>query len=201
MLRLRTGETVYFGAPDTLPETVAAWLDGTKPWPEIRAMELSIAARRALSVPPGAPGPVVSEALAEAAKAELRKVAEEDAAAAAAAEEEASKDGGVTGVTSKGNAAVKLAPGSTATPQQANIIEQLVNATGASARALEDAAAAGGENNVVGSIQADKETEALKTRLREAIKEKHDVAVRAREATERVAVLERALRAAGVAVP
>ena len=202
MLRLRTGETVYFGAPDTLPETVAAWLDGTKPWPEIRAMELSIAARRALSVPPGAPGPVVSEALAEAAKAELRKVAEEDAAAAAAAEEEASKDGGVTGVTSKGNAAVKLAPGSTATPQQANIIEQLVNATGASARALEDAAAAGGENNAGGrSIQADKETEALKTRLREAIKEKHDVAVRAREATERVAVLERALRAAGVAVP
>ena len=132
----------------------------------------------------------MSEALAEAAKAELRKVAEEDAAAAAAAEEEASKDGGVTGVTSKGNAAVKLAPGSTATPQQANIIEQLVNATGASARALEDAAAAGGENDVVGSIQADKETEALKTRLREAIKEKHDVAVRAREATERVAVLE-----------
>mmetsp|Transcript_2213 Transcript_2213/g.8576 ORF Transcript_2213/g.8576 Transcript_2213/m.8576 type:complete len:382 (-) Transcript_2213:112-1257(-) len=85
MLRLRTGETVYFGAPDTLPETVAAWLDGTKPWPEIRAMELSIAARRALSVPPGAPGPVVCEALAEAAKAELRMVAEEDAAAAAAA--------------------------------------------------------------------------------------------------------------------
>ena len=197
-----SSNTVYFGAPDTLPETVAAWLDGTKPWPEIRAMELSIAARRALSVPPGAPGPVVSEALAEAAKAELRKVAEEDAAAAAAAEEEASKDGGVTGVTSKGNAAVKLAPGSTATPQQANIIEQLVNATGASARALEDAAAAGGENNAGGrSIQADKETEALKTRLREAIKEKHDVAVRAREATERVAVLERALRAAGVAVP
>ena len=84
MLRLRTGETVYFGAPDTLPETVAAWLDGTKPWPEIRTMELSIAARRAMSVPPGAPGPVVCEALAEAAKAELRKVAEEDAAAAAA---------------------------------------------------------------------------------------------------------------------
>ena len=199
MLRLRTGETVYFGAPDTLPETVAAWLDGTKPWPEIRAMELSIAARRAMSVPPGAPGPVVCEALAEAAKAELRKVAEEDAAAAAAAEEEASKDGGVTGVTSKGRAAVKLAPGSTATPQQANIIEQLVNATGASARALEHAAAAGGEN--VGGSGADKETEALKTRLREAIREKHDVAVRAREATERVAVLERALRAAGVAVP
>ena len=198
MLRLRTGETVYFGAPDTLPETVAAWLDGTKPWPEIRAMELSIAARRALSVPPGAPGPVVSEALAEAAKAELRKVAEEDAAAAAA-EEEASKDGGVTGVTSKGNAAVKLAPGSTATPQQANIIEQLVNATGASARALEHAASAGCES--VGGSGADKETEALKTRLREAIREKHDVAVRAREATERVAVLERALRAAGVAVP
>ena len=144
MLRLRTGETVYFGAPDTLPETVAAWLDGTKPWPEIRAMELSIAARRAMSVPPGAPGPVVSEALAEAAKAELRKVAEEDAAAAA--EAEASKDGGVTGVTSKGRAAVKLAPGSTATPQQANIIEQLVNATGASARALEHASAAGGES-------------------------------------------------------
>lgn len=141
MLRLRTGETVYFGAPDTLPETVAAWLDGTKPWPEIRAMELSIAARRALSVPPGAPGPVVCEALAEAAKAELRKVAEEDAAAAA--EEEASKDGGVTGVTYKGGAAVKLAPGSTATPQQANIIERLVNATGASARASEDAVAYG----------------------------------------------------------
>ena len=199
MLRLRTGETVYFGAPDTLPETVAAWLDGTKPWPEIRTMELSIAARRAMSVPPGAPGPVVCEALAEAAKAELRKVAKEDAAAAAAAEEEASKDGGVTGVTSKGRAAVKLAPGSTATPQQANIIEQLVNATGASARALEHAAAAGGES--VGGGGADKETEALKTRLREAIREKHDVAVRAREATERVAVLERALRAAGVAVP
>ncbi len=185
MLRLRTGETVYFGAPDTLPETVAAWLDGTKPWPEIRTMELSIAARRATSVPPGAPGPVVCEALAEAAKAELRKVAEEDAAAAAA-EEEASKDGGVTGVTSKGGAAVKLAPGSTATPQQANIIEQLVNATGCES---------------VGGGGADKETEALKTRLREAIREKHDVAVRAREATERVAVLERALRAAGVAVP
>ena len=199
MLRLRTGETVYFGAPDTLPETVAAWLDGTKPWPEIRAMELSIAARRALSVPPGAPGPVVCEALAEAAKAELRMVAEEDAAAAAAAEEEASKDGGVTGVTSKGGAAVKLAPGSNATPQQANIIERLVNATGASARAAEDAVAYGriGQND----RGADEETEALKTRLREAIKEKHDVAVRAREATERVAVLERALRAAGVAVP
>ena len=58
---------------------------------------------------------------------------------------------------------------------------------------------AGGES--VGGSGADKETEALKTRLREAIREKHDVAVRAREATERVAVLERALRAAGVAVP
>ena len=92
----------------------------------------------------------------------------------------------------------EAAPGSTATPQQANIIEQLVNATGASARALEHAAARVAQNVGGG---ADKETEALKTRLREAIREKHDVAVRAREATERWRCWSCALRAAGVAVP
>ena len=194
MLRLRTGETVYFGAPDTLPETVAAWLDGTKPWPEIRTMELSIAARRAASVPPGAPGPVVPDDLAAAAKAELRIVAEEDAAAAELLEAQAtdaSKDGGAPGV--------KMAPGSTATPQQANIIEQLVNATGASKQALEEAAEKAKEP--LSSAATDKQTEALKDRLREVIREKHDMAVRAREAEERVAALEGALRAAGVAVP
>jgi hypothetical protein len=195
MLRLRTGETVYFGAPDTLPETVAAWLDGTKPWPEIRTMELSIAARRAASVPPGAPGPVVPDDLAAAAKAELRIVAEEDAAAAellAAQATDASKDGGAPGV--------KMAPGSTATPQQANIIEQLVNATGASKQALEEAAEKAKEP-LSSSAATDKQTEALKDRLREVIREKHDMAVRAREAEERVVALEGALRAAGVAVP
>ena len=194
MLRLRTGETVYFGAPDTLPETVAAWLDGTKPWPEIRTMELSIAARRAASVPPGAPGPVVPDDLAAAAKAELRIVAEEDAAAAELLEAQAtdaSKDGGAPGV--------KMAPGSTATPQQANIIEQLVNATGASKQALEEAAEKAKEP--LSSAATDKQTEALKDRLREVIREKHDIAVRAREAEERVVALEGALRAAGVAVP
>ena len=194
MLRLRTGETVYFGAPDTLPETVAAWLDGTKPWPEIRTMELSIAARRAASVPPGAPGPVVPDDLAAAAKAELRIVAEEDAAAAELLEAQAtdaSKDGGAPGV--------KMAPGSTATPQQANIIEQLVNATGASKKALEEAAEKAKEPS--SSAATDKQTEALKDRLREVIREKHDMAVRAREAEERVVALEGALRAAGVAVP
>ena len=194
MLRLRTGETVYFGAPDTLPETVAAWLDGTKPWPEIRTMELSIAARRAASVPPGAPGPVVPDDLAAAAKAELRIVAEEDAAAAELLEAQAtdaSKDGGAPGV--------KMAPGSTATPQQANIIEQLVNATGASKQALEEAAEKAKEP--LSSAATDKQTEALKDRLREVIREKHDMAVRAREAEERVVALEGALRAAGVAVP
>ena len=195
MLRLRTGETVYFGAPDTLPETVAAWLDGTKPWPEIRTMELSIAARRAASVPPGAPGPVVPDDLAAAAKAELRIVAEEDAAAAELLEAQAtdaSKDGGAPGV--------KMAPGSTATPQQANIIEQLVNATGASKQALEEAAEKAKSVEPLSSA-ADKQTEALKDRLREVIREKHDMAVRAREAEERVVALEGALRAAGVAVP
>ena len=194
MLRLRTGETVYFGAPDTLPETVAAWLDGTKPWPEIRTMELSIAARRAASVPPGAPGPVVPDDLAAAAKAELRIVAEEDAAAAELLEaqaNDASKVGGAPGV--------KMAPGSTATPQQANIIEQLVNATGASKKALEEAAEKAKEPS--SSAATDKQTEALKDRLREVIREKHDMAVRAREAEERVVALEGALRAAGVAVP
>ena len=194
MLRLRTGETVYFGAPDTLPETVAAWLDGTKPWPEIRTMELSIAARSAASVPPGAPGPVVPDDLAAAAKAELRIVAEEDAAAAELLEAQAtdaSKDGGAPGV--------KMAPGSTATPQQANIIEQLVNATGASKQALEEAAEKAKEP--LSSAATDKQTEALKDRLREVIREKHDIAVRAREAEERVVALEGALRAAGVAVP
>jgi hypothetical protein len=51
------------------------------------------------------------------------------------------------------------------------------------------------------SAATDKQTEALKDRLREVIREKHDMAVRAREAEERVVALEGALRAAGVAVP
>ena len=92
MLRLRTGETVYFGAPDTLPETVAAWLDGTKPWPEIRAMELSIAARRAMSVPLArGTRRVRSPRRRPRRSCGLPR----RTPAAAAAEEEASKDGGV----------------------------------------------------------------------------------------------------------
>ena len=120
--------------------------------------------------------------------------AEEDAAAAELLEAQttdASKDGGAPGV--------KMAPGSTATPQQANIIEQLVNATGASKKALEEAAEKAKEPS--SSAATDKQTEALKDRLREVIREKHDMAVRAREAEERVVALEGALRAAGVAVP
>jgi methyl-accepting chemotaxis protein len=93
-----------------------------------------------------------------------------------------------------------MAPGSTATPQQANIIEQLVNATGASKQALEEAAEKAKSVEPLSSA-ADKQTEALKDRLREVIREKHDMAVRAREAEERVVALEGALRAAGVAVP
>ena len=92
-----------------------------------------------------------------------------------------------------------MAPGSTATPQQANIIEQLVNATGASKKALEEAAEKAKEP--LSSAATDKQTEVLKDRLREVIREKHDMAVRAREAEERVVALEGALRAAGVAVP
>ena len=163
-------------------------------------MELSIAARRALSVPPGARRDPWCPKLSRRRPRRSCERLPRRSRRRAAAEEEASKDGGVTGVTSKGNAAVKLAPGSTAA------------AAGEHHRATRQRHGRFGEGSwrmrrrrvartTAGSIQADKETEALKTRLREAIKEKHDVAVRAREATERVAVLERALRAAGVAVP
>ena len=140
---------------------------------------------------------------AEAAKAELRKVAEEEDAAPPPRRRKLRRMEASSGVTSKGRAAVKLAPVSTATPQQANIIERTrvhSRLPRARRRGLRGCRGGGGWRKRQ-RRGADKETEALKTRLREAIREKHDVAVRAREATERVAVLARALRAAGVAVP
>ena len=123
MLRLRTGETVYFGAPDTLPETVAVRLDGTKPWPEIRAMELSIAARRALSVPRARRDPWCPK-FPRSGQGGVKGCRED---AAAAADFEGWRRHGAPQRERRG----KAGAGSTATPQQANIIEQLVNATGA----------------------------------------------------------------------
>ena len=77
MLRLEAGQVVFFGTPDTTPERVAAWIDGSEPWPQVRTMDLSKHSRSTLEVPPGAPGPMASEELADLARQELRTIAEE----------------------------------------------------------------------------------------------------------------------------
>jgi hypothetical protein len=198
MLRLTSGDVVFFGAPDASPARVAAWIDGTQPWPEVRVMELSRRERCQLSVPHAAPGPLASGELAEAAREELRNIAAEDAAAEAKTEAEAAENSAAAAAGTNGQ--VRLPPGSTATPQQANIIEQLVNATGASKGALEAADAAGGEGAQAAAVK-DKEVAALQDTLRGMIREKHEAVVAARAAEARVAALEAAMAAAGVAVP
>ena len=55
MLRLSSGEVVFFGAPDAHPSRVASWISGETPWPEIRVMELSRRERTHLDVPTRAP--------------------------------------------------------------------------------------------------------------------------------------------------
>ena len=131
MLRLSSGEVVFFGAPDAHPSRVASWISGETPWPEIRVMELSRRERTHLDVPTRAPGPMASNALAETAKEELRVVAREDAERAAI---EADANAEASGAVGRTGAVARLPPGSTATPQQANIIEQLARATGAGRR-------------------------------------------------------------------
>ena len=202
MLRLReTGDVVFFDAPDACDALVQAWLSGETPWPEIRVMELSREARAAAGVPRGAPGPVAPAALAAAAAEELRRVAEEDAEARRVSSEAASASASSSaGASSR---VARLPPGSTATPQQASIIERLVEATGASGAALEAAAAAGrteNENENAASA-SDRDVESLKASLRENIREKHEFKVRATAAEARVAALEAALAAAGIEAP
>eukprot|EP00227_Mantoniella_beaufortii_P013136 CAMPEP_0197591804 /NCGR_PEP_ID=MMETSP1326-20131121/13921_1 /TAXON_ID=1155430 /ORGANISM="Genus nov. species nov., Strain RCC2288" /LENGTH=645 /DNA_ID=CAMNT_0043157363 /DNA_START=211 /DNA_END=2148 /DNA_ORIENTATION=- len=217
-LRLASGPVVFFGAPDAAPERVAAWIAGTETWPEVRIMTLSRSLRSRMAVPLNAPGPLAADWLVEEAREELRRITAEDAETAAAADAtaaataasdaaiglagDADKEvGGNGSATSSG--VVRHAPGSNATPQQANIIDQLVNATGASRKALEAADAAGatkGGNG--GSSQAkDKEVAALQNKLRDVIREKYDAVVATRAAEARVAALEAALAAAGLPVP
>ena len=202
MLRLReTGDVVFFDAPDACDALVQAWLSGETPWPEIRVMELSREARAAAGVPRGAPGPVAPAALAAAAAEELRRVAEEDAEARRISSEAASASASSSAEAS--SRVARLPPGSTATPQQASIIERLVEATGASGAALEAAAAAGrteNENENAASA-SDGDVESLKASLRENIREKHEFKVRATAAEARVAALEAALAAAGIEAP
>ena len=189
MLRLReTGDVVFFDAPDACEALVQAWLSGETPWPEIRVMELSREARAAGGVPRGAPGPVAPAALAAAAAAELRRIAEEDAQARLAE--------AAASVPEAPSSVARLPPGSTATPQQASIIERLVSATGASEKALESAAKSG--NAKGGEVR---DVESLKASLRETIREKHAFKTRATAAEARVAALEAALAAAGIEAP
>lgn len=189
MLRLReTGDVVFFDAPDACEALVQAWLSGETPWPEIRVMELSRDARAAWGVPRGAPGPVAPAALAAAAAAELRCIAEEDAEARLAE--------AAASVPEAPSSVARLPPGSTATPQQASIIERLVSATGASEKALEAAAKSG--NAKGGDVR---DVESLKASLRETIREKHAFKTRATAAEARVAALEAALAAAGIEAP
>jgi hypothetical protein len=200
MLRLReTGDVVFFDAPDACDALVQAWLSGETPWPEIRVMELSREARAAAGVPRGAPGPVAPAALAAAAAEELRLVAEEDAEARRVAEEAASASAPSSAEAS--SRVARLPPGSTATPQQASIIERLVEATGASGAALEAAAAAGRNENENAASASHRDVESLKASLRENIREKHEFKVRATAAEARVAALEAALAAAGIEAP
>ena len=200
MLRLReTGDVVFFDAPDACDALVQAWLSGETPWPEIRVMELSREARAAAGVPRGAPGPVAPAALAAAAAEELRRVAEEDAEARRISSEAASASASSSAEAS--SRVARLPPGSTATPQQASIIERLVEATGASGAALEAAAAAGRTENENAASASDRDVESLKASLRENIREKHEFKVRATAAEARVAALEAALAAAGIEAP
>ena len=190
MLRLReTGDVVFFDAPDACEALVQAWLSGETPWPEIRVMELSREARAAWGVPRGAPGPVAPAALAAAAAAELRCIAEEDAEARL-------ENSAAASVPEAPSSVARLPPGSTATPQQASIIERLVSATGASEKALEAAAKSG--NAKGGDVR---DVESLKASLRETIREKHAFKTRATAAEARVAALEAALAAAGIQAP
>ena len=189
MLRLReSGDVVFFDAPEACEALVQAWLSGETPWPEIRVMELSREARAAGGVPRGAPGPVAPAALAAAAAAELRCIAEEDAEARLAE--------AAASVPEAPSSVARLPPGSTATPQQASIIERLVSATGASEKALESAAKSG--NAKGGDVR---DVESLKASLRENIREKHAFKTRATAAEARVAALEAALAAAGIEAP
>ena len=67
---------------DVSPATLARWVAGDAPWPEMRVMELSREARGSLGVPAGAPGPVAPPALAEAARREIAALVAEEAAEA-----------------------------------------------------------------------------------------------------------------------
>ena len=198
MLRLReSGDVVFFDAPDVSEALVQAWLSGETPWPEIRVMELSREARAAGGVPRGAPGPLAPAALAAAAAEELRRVAEEDAEARRA-EEAASASASSEAPSS----VARRPPGSTATPQQASIIERLVDATGASRKALETAAVGGKPESGDGDASASgRDVDSLKASLRENIMQKHEFKARATAAEARVAALEAALAAAGIEAP
>ena len=203
MLRLSSGEVVFFGAPDAHPSRVASWISGETPWPEIRVMELSRRERTHLDVPTCAPGPVASESLAETAKEELRAVVREDAERAAAdAEANAEANAAeASGAVDRTGAVARLPPGSTATPQQANIIEQLARATGAGALSE-----TGEGRNANGAPRSRADTsdaafEALREKLRETIVEKHEAIARAKAAESRVEALVAAMREAGVPVP
>ena len=200
MLRLReTGDVVFFDAPDACEALVQAWLSGETPWPEIRVMELSRDARAAGGVPRGAPGPVAPAALAAAAAAELRCIAEEDAEARLA---EARLAEAAASAPEAPSSVARLPPGSTATPQQASIIERLVDATGASRKALETAAVGGKPESGDGDASASgRDVDSLKASLRENIMQKHEFKARATAAEARVAALEAALAAAGIEAP
>jgi hypothetical protein len=189
--RAGSGDVVFFDAPEASASLVAQWVAGTVPWPEIRVMDLSRRNRNALGVPRGAPGPLADLALAEAARRALEVLSREDAAEAAeAAELQAEKSSpGKKG----GGGVARLPPGSTATPQQANIIERLVDATGANGKAREATAAA--------VANSDRDIETLKESLRDTVRAKNEFRVRANAAEARVAALEAALAAAGIQAP
>jgi hypothetical protein len=200
MLRLSTGDVVYFDSPGVTAELVTQWIAGDTPWPEIRTMELSLRERAARVVPAGAPGPLAHEALARAAREELRVISEEDAVELAAKEEKATAGVNTSANTSTTSGGfTRLPPGSTATPQQANIIDRLVDATGVSRGAFE--AAAKGTTDKTEESTADCDLATLKQSLRENILAKFEFKQRAVKAEARVVALEQALAAAGIEAP
>ena len=108
---------------DVSPATLARWVAGDAPWPEMRVMELSREARGSLGVPAGAPGPVAPPALAEAARREIAALVAEEAAEANRAQKDHAEDHGDSSPATRrapGRSAVaRMPPGSTATPRQA----------------------------------------------------------------------------------
>ena len=191
MLRLSSGEVVFFGAPDAHPSRVASWISGETPWPEIRVMELSRRERTHLDVPTRAPDRWRPNALAETAKEELRVVAREDAERAAIEEraeaEARAEASGAVGRTGPWRVFRRGAR------------RRRNRRTSSNSWRERRARGAAGPGPGPGSRAdtSDAAFETLREKLRETIVEKHEAIARAKAAESRVETLVAAMRDAG----